>query len=104
MDLIVHEVDMVKSIRSANGMSCVLHDVVHEAVFRTVNGLQLAKRICGFVGIICNHITLVLRHERHDTFLYVFFCCTMADVWMDMEHSNGGKRKISSGNMAGVVG
>ena len=49
MDLIVQEVDMVKSIRSANGMSCVpvpipkvlelTHNVVHEAVLRILSGL-----------------------------------------------------------------
>ena len=82
----------------------LLHDVVHEAVFRIVNGLQLAERICGLVGIACDRIAAVLRNERHDTFLYVLFCCTMADVRMNMEHSNGGKWKISSGDMAGVVG
>ena len=82
----------------------LLHDVVHEAVFRIVDGLQLAERVRGFVGITCGHIALVFRNERRDTFLHVFFCCNVADVRMDMEHSNGGKWKISSGNMACVVG
>ena len=108
----MREVDVEKSIRSATGISCVSFQVLlkfsmkwcMEAVFRIVDGLQLAERVRGFVGITCDHIALVYRNERHDTFLHVFSCFTVADVRMDMEYSDGGKWKISSGNMACVVG
>ena len=66
--------------------------------------MRPTERICGLVGVAFDRIAVVLSDERHDAFLYVVFCCTMADVRMNMENPYGGKWKVSSCDMAGVVG
>ena len=65
-----------------------------------MDGLQLAVGVRGFVGIACEQVTLILGDEWHDSFLEILSCCSVGNMRMDVEDSNGSKWKFSSCHMA----
>ena len=64
--------------------------------------LESAVGIRGFVGVSSDRVTLVQCHEWQDFVLKIFPCCSMADGGMNVENSNGSKRKVCPRYVAAV--